>query len=243
MRAIKITVNALAIALLALIAPAMPNAKELTPLPMSERAQWPAVGHLTGPGFRMKRGCSATLVAPKLIVTAAHCLTGAFGNPENQFFKAGLAGNDYVAQRSYRGADIHIHPEYKIKKGKNRLPFDVAVIKLSEPISSTEVTPIPIARSLDMAPSDATLLGYRHDKPNVLSGHDACRLLSSPKSEVYFYGCEVVSGISGGPVIVETVLGPELLAVIVARQDDSGRALTVPVNTWLRDKVSSLNSQ
>jgi hypothetical protein len=54
---------------------------------------------------------------------------------------------------------------------------------------------------------------------------------------MFLYDCEVVSGTSGGAVIVETEDGPALAAVIVARHGRDGEALAVPISTWLREKL------
>lgn len=198
-------------------------------------ADWAAVGHLQGPGFRMSRGCSATLIAADLVVTAAHCLTGALWNNDKQQFRAGLAGAAYVARSTYR--DVMLHPLYSSKKGKARLPYDLAVVRLNDPISPALVAPMPILSRNAMPASYATLLGYPHTTKNTLAGREGCPALSAHTLPVHRYGCEVVSGISGGAVLVKTARGPALAAIIVARHGKNGDALAVPVNAWLREKL------
>ncbi len=211
------------------------RAEPLVEVDPSQRDAWSAVGHLQGPGYRMSRGCSATLIAADLVVTAAHCLTGALWDNENQQFRAGLDGETYVARSTYR--EVAIHPLFSSRKGKARLPYDLAVVHLTEPISPDRVTPLPLQPRAAMPATFATLLGYRHDAPGVLAGRQGCPALFAPDSAVQRYGCEVVSGISGGAVIVDTAQGPVLAAIIVARHGEDGDALAIPVNSWLREKL------
>lgn len=210
-------------------------AEPLVDIPPERSADWAAVGHLQGPGFRMSRGCSATLIAADLVVTAAHCLTGALWNNDKQQFRAGLAGAEYVARSTYR--DVALHPLYSSKKGKARLPYDLAVVRLNDPIPAALVVPMPILPRNAMPASYATLLGYPHSQQNTLAGREGCPALSAPNRTVQRYGCEVVSGVSGGAVLVETAQGPALAAIIVARHGKDGDALAVPVNAWLREKL------
>ena len=171
---------------------------------MGEEAQkpWVAVGHLQGPGYRLKRGCSGTLIAPDLVVTAAHCLTGAFGQREKQQFRAGLFKDRFAARRTY--AQVDIHPLYSASRGRARIPHDIAVVHLSEPIPETEIAPIPLVSPVAPRYTPATLLGYAHTRPDVLSGSQNCAPLPAPHPQMLLFTCEVLAGTSGGAVIFDT---------------------------------------
>jgi V8-like Glu-specific endopeptidase len=207
----------------------------MTPLRGDDRLLWLAVGHLSGPGFRLRRGCTGTLIAPDLVVTAAHCLTGALGNDKLQMFRAGWHVDRATAERRY--VDVHIHPAYARHRGPDRLAYDVAVVRLKEPIPKALIPQLRLAPSRDAKPGRVLLLGYRHDRPNVLHGASDCPALPEPRRGIVHYGCEVVAGTSGGPVIAKTEAGPVMVAVIVARHEPDGHAIAVPVNTWLREKL------
>ena len=79
--------------------------------------------------------CSASLVAPKFIITAGHC----FNDKPKEAFEVVL-GSDYLSQlpfniQTYQKrmniAKLHIHPNY-IKEGKYH---DFAIIELNEEVT------------------------------------------------------------------------------------------------------------
>lgn len=209
------------------------NAGPLPMLDAPERAEFEAVGRVNSAGFSMRRGCSGTLIAPDLVVTAAHCVTYDLDLTPRHHFIAGLFQGDFTAHRVSQ--DVTIHPLYAFKKGFARLAYDVALIRLPEPISRTDVVPIPLAPAGQAQSTLAFLLGYQNSRPHALSGQPDCRTQTFQTAGVLGYACEVVGGTSGGAVIVETGNGPALAAVIVARRGEAGHAVAAKVDTWVRD--------
>ncbi|ANB17432.1 S1 family peptidase [Dokdonella koreensis] len=86
-------------------------------------ARWPGIGALMhGPLF----GCTAFLVGPDLVITAAHCIGSDTVAPPDVFFTG--PDRDHVLN-SYPIATITPHPAYDPATAA----FDLAVIRLAEP--------------------------------------------------------------------------------------------------------------
>ena len=77
---------------------------------LEEAPAWRAVGRLNIAGNRY---CTATLIAPDLVITAAHCifhpLTRHKAHPEEIVFLAGFRQGDYAALR--RAAAVAVLPD------------------------------------------------------------------------------------------------------------------------------------
>src|SRR3546814_10597771 len=65
-----------------------------------ETGPWKAIGRLNVAGFRIRRHCTATLVAPDLALTARHCVAGFRGEawvaPELVHFLPGYSRGSYA---------------------------------------------------------------------------------------------------------------------------------------------------
>lgn len=117
---------------------------------------YPAVGYLMNGADRSSlRGpnCGATVIAPSVAVTAAHCIVMA----QAPVFGIGLgtvgSGPPYPARR------VVVHPSYA-PNGPSRYQHDVAVLLLETPVP---VTPAVIARADPQR--DARYVGYGRVTP------------------------------------------------------------------------------
>lgn len=210
-------------------------AQGLDPVSAEDRKAWTAVGALRTQGIGAYSACTATLVAPDMIVTAAHCTVLATGFPGKMHFFAGRNGTRNVANS--RSTTVIRHPLWERASGSDRFRYDLAVVHLGRLVKGGKVTPMQVYRPGNTpAPRRVALLGY-NERDDVLRGRFDCPLISDAIESVFVSGCTVVAGNSGGAVLVENEEGWALAGVIVARSDNDGRAIAAPVNQWLLRQV------
>lgn len=187
---------------------------------------WRAVGRLdTGVSF-----CTATLIAPDLALTAAHCLFSDAGarlpDADLRFF-AGL--RDGQAQAIRRVAYSAVLPGYARPFGQGDIGAvaqDVALLAL-DPSGADDVQ--PITGRGRAAPGDAvTLVSYGMRREGFASIEENCRILSQ-QGGVQALSCHVVAGSSGAPVVALEPDGPQIVAVVSGHTDLAGQDVTVAV--------------
>lgn len=172
-----------------------------------EQAGWSAVGRLniTGQGF-----CTATLVAPDLVLTAAHCLmdrrTGKIVSADKVHFLAGFRIGVYAAHG--RGESIAIADGYS--RARKVVGSDIGVIRLQEPMPPS-VVPVPLGNGMSEE-LDITLLSYGMDRAQLLSMEHGCRFKKRMYS-VIFTDCEGIPGVSGAPLLQHYDGRPILVAI------------------------------
>lgn len=164
--------------------------------------------------------CTAALIAPTVLVTAAHCVDpgthvghtfGVFTGPDASAYASVTQLKPQLAAVK----SVHAHPDYDTAP-----PFraDIAVVVLEQPLA---VAPLPINRSLpspSLVGGPARIVGYgqvQYGKYNVIK-HEAATVLASigpvdtaVVGDVKHRSC---IGDSGGPALVkidgiETIVG------------------------------------
>jgi secreted trypsin-like serine protease len=170
--------------------------------------------------------CTASLIAPSLLVTAAHCVDDA--HHAGQIFGV-FTGDDAssytlaaLAPLLVPVAAVHAHPSYSSSP-----PFvaDIAVVELGRALATE---PLPLARVLQPAAGDpARLVGYGQTQYGVYnaSKYDAETVIASvPGDDTIVVGDaqrRSCVGDSGGPVLVPTASG-EAIAGVDSYTDTSG---------------------
>ncbi len=212
------------------------QSEPLPPLDAGKRMEWTAVGVVNTKGTKGASTCSGTLVAPDLIVTAAHCTTKKDGLLDSLHFIAGQDGTRFVADSS--SVEILRYPVWGFASGAIKYRFDLAVVRLGRFIPAKKVRPVPLVPTESALPKAGALLGYQNAPDKSLHGRFDCQLMPTPHLGLFASNCGVISGNSGGAVLVNGPQGWQLAGVIVARKEPEGTALAAEVNDWLREHVS-----
>lgn len=187
-------------------------------LPEAEQGDWLAIGRLNvAPG---KKYCTATLVAPDVVLTAAHCVI----NPQTErpyaverlHFLAGFRQSRFAAHG--RAAEVEIAGEYL--SGGGILRRDLALVHLETPIAD-HVEPIPLApqQRLDDI-QEVDVYSYGRDRAFIMSVEENCDIVSR-LSTALLTDCEALPGVSGAPLITESSNGPILAGVMVGARASS----------------------
>lgn len=204
---------------------------------------WEAVGRLdiAGKGF-----CTATLIAPSRVLTAAHCLydstSGARIDPARMQFLVGMRNGRATAYRGVRRTVAHPDYVYRDSGWSENSAHDLAVLELDQPVRLPQVPPLPVA-ALEGRESEVGVVSYAQDRAEAPSLQQVCTILGA-QSGVLVLSCDVDHGSSGAPVFQLHDGVAHVVSVISAKAmlDDAPVALGAPVDDLLGPILAALDA-
>ena len=196
------------------------------------------VGRLDIGGASGQRGfCTATLVSPTQVLTAAHCVfdpaTGSPQPTEDMTFRAGLRHGEEEARRRVRRMVIDPGYRYGGSPTPGSVATDLALLELDRALELPQVRPFPASGRL--ATGDVVqVVSYARHRAEAASREDDCTVLARD-ARVLALSCSVDFGSSGAPVFVATASGLRIVSVISAKGvwDDRPAAFAVTVEAGL----------
>ncbi len=170
--------------------------------------------------------CSAALVRPDLVITAAHCANRP-GRAANMRFRLG----GFESEATFGVQQLIPHPLYDQKSPRIewRLRFDIAVVQLEQAVPESLATPLVQGDAAQVGETLYIVSWRGGERPR----QRACPVIEGVPGLVTL-GCQVRGGESGAPVLRKTDKGLELVAVISSRSKLLEQPVAQASNVLLR---------
>ena len=187
---------------------------------------WEAVGRLNvaGKGF-----CTGALIAPNLVLTAAHCLfdkaTGARIDQSEIEFLAGWRNGRASAYRWVKRSVIHPDYNYGGPKDAARVRNDVALLELHHPIRNGSIHPFKTQESTHSG-QRIGVVSYAHDRSEAPSLQHLCDVMAR-QNGLLITSCDVDFGSSGAPMFSFDGEAPQIVSVVSAKAEVGGKKVSL----------------
>jgi len=235
---------------------ANPRAEELLGLDrhvgeVVDPSSWPAsaIGVVAVAHFGSGGWCTGTLVAPRLVLTAAHCLSNGTErvNPGSVHFLAGM--NKGTPESSSAVEQFIVAKDYvPTLKGKWSLDqslADWALIVLKDPLPAQPVAVKALTPDEIRAATQAgtiSQIGYGEERRYSPTAMRNCRADMVKDKRLLVVQCLANFGYSGSPILAELNGVPTVVGVLSAGQEETRLTIAVAVSQFeaaIRDQIEA----
>jgi protease YdgD len=193
---------------------------------IEQASPWKAVGRLDSNGGY----CTATLIAPNLVLSAAHCTFDAQGAPlsaKDFIFRAGFRNGRVEAERKV----VQIaRPEGYHQRNDDwatRIANDVVLLRLAGPIATHVISPFVIEpRRLNQG--EVSVVSYGRGRDNLPSLQQTCTVLNNYRGMMTM-DCNTTFGSSGAPVFYRDGSQIRIASIISGSAEINGTRRTTGV--------------
>jgi protease YdgD len=181
---------------------------------------WEAVGRID---VGANSYCTGSLIAPDLVLTAAHCVydrRGVLVGADAMTFRAGLRDGQFISQSGV--VQVVAHPGYRDapRLSAQSIRHDVALLKLSDPIPAAVASPFVLAER-GHAGLRVSVVSYGRGRDMALSWQRDCGVTGAGRGLMSF-DCDVTFGSSGAPVFSRAHGGRARIVSLISSGTVSG---------------------